>query len=324
MTSDFEPTGGIHHVTALASDPQRNVDFYTETLGLRLVKQSVNQDEVHTYHLFYGDGIGSTGTSMTFFPIEHARQGRVGSGQVQTVAFLIDPDAVEFWVERFSALGVDYAAPETRGDETVIPFRDPDGLHLELVAHPDAPAGNPWEHSPVPDAHQIRGFFGVTLALHTAGPTADLLEAMGYARVGDIDAARTRFRADGDLGFVVDIIANEERGRGVPGAGTVHHVAFRVPDDDTHEQWRQALIARNLNVTDVIDRKWFHSIYFREPGGVLFEIATENPGYTVDEELAALGTNLVLPEWLEGRRSEIESKLTPLDISRPATMEADQ
>ncbi|MFC6731716.1 MULTISPECIES: ring-cleaving dioxygenase [unclassified Haladaptatus] len=324
MTSDFDPTEGIHHVTALASDPQRNVDFYTETLGLRLVKQSVNQDEVHTYHLFYGDGAGSPGTSMTFFPIEHARPGRAGAGMAQTTSFLVDPDAVDYWVERFEDLGVEYSDPEQRADETVVPFRDPDGLQLELVAHPDAPAGTPWDESPVPAENQIRGFFGVTLALRAAGPTADLLSAMGYERVGDVDAERQRFRSSGDRGFVVDIVEDSDRERGVPGAGTVHHVAFRVPNDEVHESWRKALVARQLNVTDIIDRKWFHSIYFREPGGVLFEIATENPGYTVDEELDALGTSLVLPEWLEGRREEIEANLPPLDVSRPATMEAEQ
>ncbi len=194
---------GIHHVTAIGSDPRRNLEFYTETLGLRLVKRSVNQDDVSVYHLFYGDHSGSPGTSMTFFPYTDARPGQVGTGQASAVAFLIPDGAVEFWTDRLADAGVDAEEPTERFGDTVISFEDPDGLPLEFVARSDAPAGDPPE-GPVPDEHAIRGFFGVTLSLATAGPTAEVLQTMGYSET-DADGSRQRYESDGDLGYVVDI-----------------------------------------------------------------------------------------------------------------------
>jgi glyoxalase family protein len=304
---------GIHHVTAIASDPGQNLAFYTETLGLRLVKRSVNQDDVSVYHLFYGDRSGSPGTSMTFFPYSGARQGQVGTGQVSTVTFLIPEESVEYWVERLDEEGVEADDPRERFGDTVIPFRDPDGLPLELVAREDAPAGDPPE-GPIPGEHAIRGFFGVTLSLETVGPTANLLRTMGYDETKR-ERHRQRFESSGELGYVVDVVEDPQAPRGQPGAGTVHHVAFQVSDDEQPE-WRDVLMGQGLRPTEMIDRKWFRSVYARTKGGVLFEFATKSPGYTVDEDLDELGERLVLPEWLEDRRAEIEAGLPELSLDQ--------
>ena len=300
---------GIHHVTAIGSDPSRNLAFYTGTLGLRLVKRSVNQDDVSVYHLFYGDRRGSPGTSMTFFPYPDASPGRVGTGQVSTTAFLIPEAAVDYWVERFESEGVDADEPRERFGDTVVPFRDPDGLPLELVARDDAPTGDPPD-GPVPEESAIRGFFGVTLSLADAEATASLVETMGFQPT-EGEGKRRRFESDGDRGYAVDLVKTPEGPQGRPGAGTVHHVAFRVTAEDQAD-WRAVLKDHGLRPTEIIDRKWFESVYTRTPGGVLFEYATEGPGYTVDEELAHLGERLVLPEWLEDRRAEIEAGLPDL------------
>ncbi|WP_181684647.1 ring-cleaving dioxygenase [Halorhabdus salina] len=302
---------GIHHVTAIGSDPGENLAFYTETLGLRLVKRSVNQDDASVYHLFYGDHSGSPGTSMTFFPYPGARDGQVGTGQVSTTQFLIPGDAVEYWVDRLDDADVDVDEPRERFGETVLPFEDPDGLPLELVAVEDAPAGDPPD-SPVPEEYAIRGFYGVTLALSDIDATARVLETMGYEQT-DSEGNRVRYESDGDLGYVVELLADPDQPQSRPGAGTIHHVAFRVTSDDQAD-WREELQSLGLRPTQIIDRKWFDSVYTRTPGGVLFEYATEGPGYTVDEDLETLGEQLVLPEWLEDRREEIEQELPPLSV----------
>ncbi|MFB6102657.1 MAG: ring-cleaving dioxygenase [Haloplanus sp.] len=315
---------GIHHVTAVGSDPVRNAQFYTETLGLRLVKRSVNQDDVSVYHLFYGDHGGSPGTSMTFFPYPDAASGQVGTGQATAVGFLIPADAVDYWVDRLDAAGVDADDPHERFGDTVLPFRDPDGLPLELVGRTDAPAGDP-PAGPVPAEHAIRGFFGVTLSLVDPDRTAQLLEAMGFEERGEsptpradgdaVSAAgvRRRYEADGALGYVVDLLEDPDAPRGRPGAGTVHHVAFQVTRE-TQPEWREVLMDHGLRPTEIIDRKWFESVYARTTGGVLFEYATTEPGYTVDENRDHLGERLVLPEWLEDRREDIEAGLPSLDL----------
>lgn len=302
---------GIHHVTAIGSDPGRNLDFYTRTLGLRLVKRSVNQDDASVYHLFYGDRSGSPGTSMTFFPYPDARSGRVGNGQVSTVQFLIPAESVDYWTERLASRNVDTDASVDRFGDTVIAFRDPDGLPLELVARDDAPAGDPPD-GPVPESHAVPGFFGVTLSLVDKASTVHLLRRMGYAP-SETNAERQRLLANGDLGYVVDLRQTRNEPQGQPGAGTVHHVAFQVSADE-QAAWRDVLIEEGLRPTEIIDRKWFESVYVRTPGGVLIEFATKTPGYTVDEPLEELGGTLVLPEWLEDRRAEIESSLPELDF----------
>lgn len=306
---------GIHHVTAIASDPGRNLQFFTRTLGLRLVKRSVNQDDVGVYHLFYGDRSGSPGTSLTFFPYTDARPGRIGTGQVATTQFLIPASSVDYWTDRLAEAGVDVDEPSERFGDVVVPFRDPDGLQLELVGVEDPPSGDPPD-GPVPTEHALRGFFGATLALDAVKPTAHLLERMGFEereRHGD----RTRFVADGDLGAVIDLLEDPHRQRGQPGAGTVHHIAFQVTAEEQTE-WRELLQDEGLRPTEIIDRKWFHSVYTRTPGGVLFEFATKTPGYTVDEDVASLGEHLVLPEWLEDRRAEIEADLPELEVPAAA------
>ena len=308
---------GIHHVTAVGSDPGRNYRFYTETLGLRLVKRSVNQDDVSVYHLFYADRSGTPGTSMTFFPYPTARPGRVGTGQASSVQFLIPDSAVDYWLERLDDAEVDVEEPVSRFGDTVIPFTDPDGTPLELVGRENAPSGDPPE-GPVPRDRAIRGFFGVTLSLASADSTVPLLGAMGYEET-DENTERTRFEADGELGYVVDVREDPQAPRGQPGAGTVHHVAFEVADAD-QSHWRDVLTEHGLRPTEVIDRKWFESIYARTKGGVLFEFATKEPGYTVDEDVDELGGRLVLPEWLEDRREEIEAGLPDL----PATSAQDR
>ncbi|MFT4930274.1 MAG: glyoxalase family protein [Natronomonas sp.] len=305
---------GIHHVTAIGSDPSENLAFYTEALGLRLVKRSVNQDDTSVYHLFYGDYEGSPGTSMTYFPYPNARPGQVGTGQARTVQFLIPDGSIEYWRERLTDVGVDLDEPTERFGDAVLPFQDPDGLPLELVARTDAPAGNPHE-GPVPKAHAIRGFFGVTLSLDSADSTAPLLREMGLEETAS-EGDRTRYESAGDLGYAVDLREDPQAPRGQPGAGTVHHVAFQVTQADQAD-WREVLQAQGLRPTEIIDRKWFESVYVRTRGGVLFEFATESPGYTVDEPLDELGERLVLPEWLEDRRAEIEASLP--ELSTPPT-----
>lgn len=302
-------TSGIHHVTAIGTDPARNRRFYTETLGLRLVKRSVNQDDTSVWHLFYGDYEGSPGTSMTFFPYTNARRGQVGAGQVSTTGFLVPKASIEYWQRRLEEHGVDVGSPTHRFDETVLEFEDPDGLQLELVGRDDVPAGKPPD-GPVPKEHAIRGFSGVTLQLQSAEKTIDLLKTMGLSE-GGTDGPRQRFKTEADIGSTVDVIDNVGQ-RGIQGAGTVHHVAFRITREN-REEWRELLMDQGLRPTEVIDRKWFESIYTREFGGILFEFATEAPGYTVDEPLEELGESLVLPEWFADQREQIEANLPSLN-----------
>ncbi len=303
-------TPGIHHVTAIAADPGRNLQFYTETMGLRLVKRSVNQDDTSVYHLFYGDREGSPGTSLTFFPYEGATSGRAGHGQATTVQFQVPAGAAGYWRDWLDEAGVDREKSVDRFGETVIPFRDPDGLQLELVAA-DGPAGAPPE-GPVPPEHAIRGFHGVTLTVANDRAIAPLIEAMGYEKTAEADD-RIRYESSGDLGAVLDVRVEPEADRGRPGAGTVHHVAFRV-QAAAQAAWRDLLIEQGLQPTEIIDRRWFASVYARTEAGILFEFATETPGYTVDEDLAELGSELVLPEWLEDQREQIEAALPDLAI----------
>ncbi|WP_267643091.1 ring-cleaving dioxygenase [Haloarchaeobius amylolyticus] len=305
-------TDGIHHVTAVASDPQRNVDFYTEVLGLRLVKRTVNFDDTSTYHLYYGDETGTPGTILTFFPFDGGQQGQPGKGQATATAFAIPEGAVDYWLDRFATLDVDHDEPLSRFDETVVPFRDHDGQPMELVATDtdDATDLEPWTESPVPAEYAIRGFHGVTLHSMDPDVTGSVLETLGYERAAESDD-RVRYRVGGDRASVVDVFRGVG-GRGVPGAGTVHHVAFRVPDDAAQEAIAADLDEIGLYVTEQKDRNYFRSIYFREPGGVLFEVATDDPGFTVDEPAETLGTELRLPAWLEDDREQLEASLPSL------------
>jgi glyoxalase family protein len=303
------PIEGLHHVTCVAGDPGGNVGFYTDVLGLRLVKRTVNFDDVTTYHLYYGNGTGEPGTPLTFFPFRRSRAGTVGAGQVRTTLFHVPADSLDYWRDRFDDRDVAHESTDRFGTETLA-FADHDGLQYELVAADAATTVEPWADGPVPTEHAIRGFYGVELALEDHEPTADLLELMGYDRTDETDDAY-RYRGDGDQAAVVDLALAPERGR--PGVGTVHHVAFRVPDDETQEAWRERLIEEGYQVTPQKDRQYFRSIYFREVGGVLFEFATEGPGFTRDEAVEDLGSSLQLPSWLEDDRETIERSLPPLD-----------
>ncbi|WP_255195760.1 ring-cleaving dioxygenase [Halorarius litoreus] len=308
------PIEGLHHVTSVAGDPARNYRFFTEVLGLRLVKRTVNFDDVTTYHLYYGNEVGEPGTALTFFPFEDGRPGRVGAGQVQTTQFHVPEGSLDYWVERFDDHGVEYDAPEDRLDERVLAFRDPDGLEYELVASTQETTVEPWGEV-VPEAYAIRGFYGVTLAVHEAEPTATLLETMGYERVAE-ESDRTRYEASGETAVVVDLVETDVGGR--PGVGTVHHVAFRVADDDAEFAWQEALRDQGFDVTEQKDRQYFRSIYFRERNGILFEFATEVPGFDRDEPAEALGEELKLPPWLAEDRDRIEAELPPLELDTGA------
>lgn len=308
-------TTGIHHVTALASDPARNLDFYTRVLGLRLVKRSVNQDSSGVHHLFYGDAVGSPGTVLTFFPYPGARGGRSGRGQATEVTFRIPEDGVDFWTSRLRKEGVaGVSGPEERMGEQVIRFEDPDGLPLELAAGEVEGGVEPWEEAPVPPDRAIRGFAGVGLTVTSADPTHRVLtEVLGLER-GEAADGRTRYRAAGSgAGGRLDLVERPAAPRGRSSAGTVHHVAWRAADDEEQRKIRRDALELGLSPTDPIDRFWFTSVYFREPGGVLFEVATDGPGYTRDEPLEELGSELCLPPWLEDRREELEAELPPLE-----------
>ena len=318
--ADVTPTPGIHHVTCIAGDSQRNLDFWVETLGLRLVKRSINQDDPETYHFFFADAEGTPGTSMTFFPWANLPRGKVGTGQVSRTAFRVPEGSLEYWEDRFDEHGVEYDDRLERFGETALPFRDPDGLPVELVAVEigDDDPTVPWTEF-VPGESAIRGFHSVTLWLADAEPTMDLLRTMGLEETGTEQAQgdvagdeRTRFAATGSIGKYVDVVPTIESGR--QGRGTVHHVAFQTPTDEDQEAMREAVQSAGLRPTQQINRHWFRSVYFREFAGVLFELATSDPGYTSDEPLDELGARLVLPGKFEHRREEIESALPDVTI----------
>ena len=315
---------GIHHVTAIASDAQANLDFYTGVLGLRLVKISVNQDDPGTYHFFYGDGTGRPGTGMTFFPYANAFEGQPGPGQSTAVAFRAPASSEPYWVDRLASKGVEYGVAFERLGERMIAFADPDGMPVE-IAFVGGPSGNAWEGGGVPKEFAIVGFHGVTLTeRHPEATIAFLTEEFGYLEQGS-EGNRKRLLAqplighslpslDPELGTNVDIVEDRESPHGRIAAGSIHHVAFRTPDAESQLAWHKRVQEIGLHVSPVTERFYFKSIYFREPGGVLFEIATDGPGWTVDESLESLGTRLFLPPWLESRRAEIESGLPKLAL----------
>lgn len=304
---------GLHHITAVSSDASRNLEFYTHVLGLRFVKKSVNQDDTGTYHLYYGNYTGAPGTALTFFPWADLPRGRPGRGQAYATAFSVPAGSLPFWMERFNRLGIVTHPVETRFGEQVLPFADHDGLRLEMVATAEEDFRPPFAAAGIPVAHAVRGFHGTTLALDDARATTGLLTTlMGYRGVRS-ENHRSRLAAGpGGPGTYVDLLTDPAIPRGLNGAGTVHHVAFRVPDDATQVAARRELLSHSLMVSPVIDRGYFKSIYYREPAGVLFEIATDQPGFAVDEPVETLGTKLSLPPHLEPHRAEIESSLPQL------------
>ena len=307
---------GLHHVTAIASDPQRNLDFYVVLLGLRFVKRTVNFDDPGTYHFYFGDRRGTPGTILTFFPWPGARRGTRGTGQIEATAFAIPPASMGYWLERLKQQRVAAERTSPRFGEEGIRLVDPDGLLIELIASRSHGGGEPWADSPVPAEHGLRGFHSVSAALEGYERTARLLtETFGY-RLIDESGNRFRFASPDESapGRIVDLLCQPDTAIGRVAAGSVHHIAFRAKDQAEQLQWREHLVDLGYNVTPVIDRTYFHSIYFREPGGVLFEIATEPPGFTLDEKLDELGTHLRLPPLMESARSQIEQILPPIRV----------
>lgn len=305
---------GLHHVTCIAGDPQRNLDFYTGTMGMRLVKRSVNQDAPDTYHLFYADAEGHAGSDLTFFPWPDLPPGRRGVGLTNEVALAVPPGTLGWWADRLQAAGVRLGGRTTWFGEPVLPFEDHDGLALALVETADTREFTPWADSPVDAQRQIRGLHAVRLAQRDLAPTARFLtEGLGFTAGGE-EGGWHRFTVrGGGSGRSLDIQVLPGAAPGGWGVGSVHHIAWRVPDGEAQRDIHAAVARAGGRPTDVIDRFWFQSVYFREPGGALFEVATDGPGFAVDEPADALGERLILPPWLEPRRAEIERALPKLE-----------
>lgn len=304
---------GIHHITALAGGAQRNANFYVKSLGMRLVKKSVNQDDPGTYHLFYGNAKGTPGSGLTFFPWPMAREGKPGLGEAVKVSLAVPSGSINFWAEHFGEEGIDFDGPYDRFGQQAIGFRDPDRMQLELVFDEQAEELPGWEDSTVPAKYGIRGFQGTTLRLKETEPTAEVLKNIfGFRETGKNGNARL-YTTDAPIGGSVIIKEGEEK-PSANGRGIIHHVAFRAKDDKELNILRKKVIEMDLNPTEIIDRHWFHSVYFRSPGGVLFEIATDGPGYDVDEDADKLGQKLILPPWLESRRDMIEKRLPEINV----------
>jgi glyoxalase family protein len=308
---------GLHHVTAIASEPQTNINFYTGILGLRLVKVTVNFDDPTTYHLYYGDGQGHPGTIMTFFPWPGAFKGRIGSGQLTVTSFAVPEKSLPYWRERLRERRVEFDEATSDFEEELLFLRDPDGLQLELVSTSNANPDRVWERGPVPTEHAVRGFHHVTLSENGYERTASLLtDMLGFKQIAK---QGNRFRyavANGAPSTIVDLVCAPEGRPGRVAVGTVHHVAWRTATNAEQVQWRDTLTKLEYDVTPIIDRQYFHSIYFHEPGGVLFEIATDPPGFATDETVARLGTSLKLPPWLEEDRRELERLLPRVELPR--------
>ncbi|MBL8209973.1 MAG: ring-cleaving dioxygenase [Bryobacterales bacterium] len=313
----MRPIQGIHHVTAMSGAPQANLDFYAGVLGLRLVKLTVNYDDPGTYHLYYGDGRGSPGTILTFFPWPGAMRGRNGAGMATEIVFSAPAGSLEYWQERLQQAGVATGAVTERFGERVFAFQDSDGLRLAIAESAAVPGYQAWGESAVPAAYALQGVHSVTLTEADARATEKhLAEVMELGEVGR-EGTRARFRfGDGGAGRMVDVVQDDQAGRGRVSAGAVHHVAWRVADDETELYWQGRLMKDGSHVSPVMDRTYFHSIYWREPGGVLFEIATDPPGFTVDEAMESLGGKLILPQWLEPMREDLEGRLPKLTLPK--------
>ena len=309
---------GIHHITAIAGDPQRNVDFYTQVLGLRFAKRTVNFDDPSTYHLYYGDRTGRPGTAITFFAWPGARRGTRGSGQVIATSFAVPKNSFDYWKARFDEHHIFHEAVPGRFDDAALRFTDPDGLMLELIESNHLDDVDLEYESEVPRKSSIHGFHAPTLEVQRSKKTEGVLAMLGFQLIGE-EAARKRFSVNSkSTSAWVDLVERSDGQFGINSAGTVHHIAFRCADELEQAHWREQIAARGLHVTPVIDRFYFHSIYFREPGGILFEIATQGPGFTADEPATQLGETLKLPPQYEQHRTEIEQALPPISLGRRA------
>jgi glyoxalase family protein len=312
-----KPIVGLHHVTAIAGDPQRNLDFYTDVLGLRFVKKTINFDDPGTYHFYFGDDAGTPGTILTFFPWPRATRGVVGAGEVTHTAFSIPRGSIAYWEQRLADKNVALEDKQERLGEMVLTFSDPDGMKLELVAHAESSTLKAPRFADVPVEHAIHGFFGVTMLERSAEPTVAALALLGFQQVAR-EGNRLRFSAAGQaLGNHLDVVLDPAAPQGRAGAGTVHHIAFRSEDYEDQKRWLET-IGEHLDVSPVMERDYFRSIYFREPGGVLFELATDIPGFTADEPLESLGEALRVPTWLNARLVPLTEHLVPVTLHKAA------
>jgi glyoxalase family protein len=307
----MDRVNGLHHITAIAGPAQQNLDFYAGVLGMRLVKRSVNQDDPGTYHLFYADAEGHPGTDLTFFPWAHAAPGREGHGLAMEVGLEVPVDSLGFWRERLERYGTRLGESGTRFGQHVLAFDDPHGLHVALIEADTGRAFAPWSSSPVPENRQVRGLFSARVWESDASATAAFLTGVLGFEAQATEHDWTRYGVPGGAG-VIDVRQAPEARRGMWGVGTVHHLAWRVDDEQHQRVMRAHAESAGAHPTPVIDRFWFKSVYFKEPGGVLFELATDGPGFAVDEDAAHLGETLVLPPWLEPHRGEIERVLPRL------------
>ncbi|SFM66552.1 glyoxalase family protein [Chitinophaga sp. YR627] len=304
---------GLHHITAIADNAKRNLQFYTDTLGVRFVKKTVNFDDPGTYHFYFGDEHGTPGTILTFFPWEGIGRGNTGTGMATEIGYSVPAGSLDFWADRFAAKNVVHGPVAERFGELYLPFEDPDGLKLNLIVPKNADNRTGWETADIKAAHATKGFHSVVLNLRSIGPTANILtDVLGYKFL-EQEGNRHRFITDAvQEAAIVDLIESPKESAGKGGGGTNHHIAFRVENDEVLMQFRDKVLKKGLNITQKINRDYFYSLYFREPGGVLFELATNNPGFTVDEPLDQLGQHLKLPVQYESIRADIEKVLPAL------------
>ncbi|WP_313800345.1 ring-cleaving dioxygenase [Cytobacillus sp.] len=304
-------TLGIHHISAMVNDAQRNIDFYAGVLGLRLIKKTINFDRPEVYHLYFGNETGEPGTAITFFPWAKQLKGRIGTGQVGVTSYSIPKGSSLFWEQRLKKFHIEYTITN-RFDETYLRFDDPDGLHLELVEREEGPF-NPWSFGEIHSENAIKGFNGAVLYSAQPHKTADVLEnVLGLDCIGQKQEF-LRFKSKAHIGNTIDIHLKPSV-RGLMGAGTVHHIAWRAKDEQEHQRWRALLLEKGFYPTEILDRNYFKALYFHEGGGILFEIATDSPGFTIDEPVDDLGRKLMLPSWLEPKREELEEVLPDVKV----------
>ena len=310
MTENIQ---GLHHITAVSGPPHLNYNFYTRVLGLRFTKKTINFDDPTTYHLYYGNYGATPGSSITFFPWDGVPQGKPKTGESTVVSYAVPKGSIDFWREHFKKNNVEIIGDVNRFSDLGIRLKDSEGMMVEIIEADGVEMIKPKKTDGIPNKSAIRGFYGTTLSLADVGRTGELLKEFGWKELGEeSDTIRFTSEPENNLGAVIDL-KKEPNLHGRFGRGSVHHIAFRVPDDGTQLAWREKLKDLGFNPTPIQDRQYFRSVYFREPGGVLFEIATDIPGFTKDEELENLGTDLKLPPWYEKHRQEIENRLAPLE-----------
>jgi len=311
----METIHGLHHITAICGDPQENIDFYTGVLGLRLVKITVNYDDPGVYHLYYGDTTGSPGTALTFFAWPQAQKGRLGLGQAISISFAIPENSIGYWSERLKLHGIDFSHPPIQMREESLALRDPDGIILQLVPTDKRDSRIGWAGGSVTAENAIKGFHSVAVSVREFAPTVELLrDTLGFRLKEEAGEIARYESGNSGSGALIDIHASNREFHGHIAVGSIHHIAWRTPDNKEQSLWREKVVGRGIYATPIVNRNYFQSIYFREPGGVLFEIATDQPGFAIDEPVEKLGASLQLPPWMEASRHEIERNLQPLDL----------